>query len=175
MKPLRLFLAPLALLLTGASAVAEFPVFDGSGRHEQPAAWRHPVWRQFHVEQHFQIRITPGNAAMPPSVIEELEEEERVERTETRKPGKCLAISSIAQVHPGDGEELLLFLHDDRIVSATLQKRCNARDFYSGFLIEPNADGAICTGRDILHSRSGDNCKVTRLHELVPTGYRRFP
>ena len=112
---------------------------------------------------------------MPPSVVEEIEEQERVERVESHKFGKCLGITSIAALRPGDGDELLLFLHDDRIISATLEKRCSARDFYSGFYIAGNADGAICVGRDILHSRSGDNCKVRRLQELVPAGFRRFP
>ncbi len=169
----RIFLGALALLSIAAVAGSAAP--DESGAHHSSAGWRSPVWRQFHIEQRLQIRITPGTAALPPAMIEELEEEDRIERPDDRKIGKCLGIGSIAAVRPGDGDELLLFLHDDRIVSATLQKRCNARDFYSGFLIEPNADGAICAGRDILHSRSGDNCKVRRLHELAPAGFRRFP
>lgn len=172
-----MFLAPLALLLDGAAAKsagsrgdAAFPALPGSSPE-----WHGPAWRQVRIEQRFSIRITPGTASMPPAVVEELEEEEHVERGEGRKIGKCLGVSSIAAVRPGDGDELLLFLHDQRVISATLEKRCNARDFYSGFYIARNADEAICTGRDILHSRSGTSCKVRRLHELVPTGYRRFP
>ena len=173
MTRIRIFLAPLALLLIGAA-----PPFDGltaSGNLPSWPGWRSPPWRQVRIEQRFSIRITPGTAAMPPSVVEEIEQEERTVRVEQRKVGKCLAINSIATLEPGDGDELLLFLHDDRIISANLEKRCSARDFYSGFYIVGNADGAICTGRDILHSRSGDNCKVRRLHELVPARYRRFP
>jgi hypothetical protein len=139
------------------------------------ASWRAPVWRQVRIEQRFSIRITPGTASMPPSVVEEIQEEERVEHLEARKIGKCLAINNIAAVRPGDSNELLLFLHDQRIISAMLEKRCSARDFYSGFYLVRNADGAICAGRDILQSRSGANCKLRRLKELVPTGYRRFP
>jgi len=112
---------------------------------------------------------------MPQAMVEELEEEERVERVGQRHIGKCLGINAIVAVRPGDGEELLLFLRDQRIITVTLQKRCNARDFYSGFYVARNADGAICSGRDILQSRSGANCKVRRLNELVPSGYRRFP
>lgn len=173
MTRLRIFIASLALILICGAALAASASQHPIGAIS--AGWRAPAWRQFHIEQHVQIRITPGSATMPSWVIEELEEEERYAPPDPRKAGKCLSIGSIATVRPGDGDELLLFLHDDRIISATLQKRCNARDFYSGFLVEPNADGAICTGRDILHSRSGDNCKLRQLHELGAAGFRRFP
>ncbi len=181
MTRLRIFLAPLAFLLIGAAAAtrAEESIAPGqrasTTMHVPSTGWRAPVWQQVRIEQHFSIRITPGAAVMPPWVVEELEAESRVQPVEDHKIGKCLGISSIAALRPGDGDELLLFLRDDRIISATLEKRCNARDFYSGFYIERNADGAICAGRDTLQSRSGTNCKVRRLHELVPTRYRRFP
>jgi hypothetical protein len=112
---------------------------------------------------------------MPQAMVAELEEEERVERLGQHHIGKCLGINTIAAVRPGDHDELLLFLHDQRIVTVTLQKRCNARDFYSGFYVARSADGAICAGRDILQSRSGAYCKVRRLNELATSGYRRFP
>lgn len=187
MTRLRIFLAPLALLLIGAAAKPESSDASGgagdvgaglsaiSSMPPPRANWRQPVWRQVRIEQHFSIRISPGTATMPAWVIEELEQESRVEGGEDRRIGKCLVISSIAALRPGDGDELLLFLNDDRIIGATLEKRCNARDFYSGFYVERNADGAICAGRDTLQSRSGTNCKVRRLHELVPTASRRFP
>lgn len=177
-----MFLAPLALLLIGAATAAESEGAFVAGRGRPLTAmspplmgWHWPVWRQVRIEQHFSIRITPGTATMPPAVVEKLEEDARVERVEERKIGKCLSANSIAAVRPGDGDELLLFLHDQRIISVTLEKRCSARDFYSGFYIERSVDAAICSGRDILHSRSGANCKVRRMHELVPSRYRRFP
>lgn len=188
MKRLRMFLAPLALLLVGAAVTADPGGAAASGGgspvpavasalHGQPlvADWHPPVWRQVRIEQHSSIRITPGTAAMPPAMVEELEQEERVEHLGQRKFGKCLGINTIAAVQSGDGDELLLFLHDQRIISVKLEKRCSARDFYSGFYIIRHADGAMCTGRDILQSRSGANCKIRRLMELVPSGYRRFP
>lgn len=171
-----MILAPLALLLIGAAPAAQSGDATASrSLWQAQASWLPPVWRQVRIEQRFSIRITPGTASMPPSVVEEIEEEQRVERMAERKIGKCLGINSISQVRAGDGDELLLFLRDQRIISVTLEKRCNARDFYSGFYLVRNADGAICAGRDILQSRSGANCKVRRLNELVPTGYRRFP
>ncbi len=195
-----MFFAPLALLLVGAvaavaseggiasgtkasllsaqpaklanqPALTNWPLAGGT----PPESWKSPAWRQVRIEQRFSIRITPGTATMPQAMVEELEEEERVERVGQHHIGKCLGINAIAAVRPGDGDQLLLFLHDQRIVTVKLQKRCNARDFYSGFYLAENADGAICAGRDILQSRSGANCKVRSLNELVPSGFRRFP
>jgi hypothetical protein len=133
------------------------------------------VWRQVRIEQHLIIRIIPGPATLPPAEVEELEEEQRTVRLAEHKIGKCLAVASIATLEPGDSNELLLFLRDDRVIGATLEKRCSARDFYAGFYVERHPDGAICAGRDTLQSRSGANCKVRRLHELVATSFRRFP
>jgi hypothetical protein len=56
------------------------------------------------------------------------------------------------------------------VVSASLERSCSARDYYSGFYIERNSDGQICVRRDSLLSRSGANCKLTRLRQLVDTG-----
>lgn len=189
MRRHRIFLSQLVLWALGAAGMAQAESSSmgsslpaprqGEVALSQPpvplSAWHPPVFRQVRIEQHFSIRITPGTAAMPPALVEELEESERVDRAEQRRGGKCLGIGSIAAVQPGDGDELLLFLHDQRIISVKLEKRCNARAFYSGFYIARNADGAICPGRDILQSRSGTNCKVRRLNELVRSGYRRFP
>jgi hypothetical protein len=54
------------------------------------------------------------------------------------------------------------------MLSAELEKACRARDFYSGFYVDRNADGQLCVDRDRLHSRSGSDCSVSRLRELVP-------
>jgi hypothetical protein len=171
-----MFLAPLALLLIGAAAAAESA---GSVALTQPdaptASWRAPVWRQVRIEQHVIIRIIPGPVTIPPPEVEEDEEQLRIERQAERKVGKCLAVASIATLEAGDSNELLLFLRDDRVIGATLEKHCSARDFYAGFYVERHPDGAICAGRDSLQSRSGANCKVRRLHELVASRVRRFP
>ena len=53
------------------------------------------------------------------------------------------------------------------MVSATLDKACQGRDYYSGFLVAKNADGMLCTGRDELLSRSGSNCKVSGFRQIV--------
>jgi hypothetical protein len=54
------------------------------------------------------------------------------------------------------------------MVTAELERTCHARDFYSGFYLERNSDGMVCVDRDTLLSRSGTNCKLSRIRQLVP-------
>jgi hypothetical protein len=61
----------------------------------------------------------------------------------------------------------MLYLRDQRIISANLEKACSARDFYSGFYVDQNSDGLLCVDRDKLHSRTGANCEVERMRQLV--------
>ena len=173
----------LVTLSFGAAALAESVTTNspdsarsssGPSPDDPRPDWHLPVWRQVRIMQRFSIRITPGTAAMPPAVVTEVYED-RIVRVVERKIGKCLGIGNIASVRAGDNNQLLLFLHDQRVISAVLEKRCSARDFYSGFYVDRNADGAICVGRDRLQSRSGANCRLKRFNELLPAAYRRFP
>ena len=103
-------------------------------------------------------------------MLVELQQEEIPPRFVERKHGKCVATSGIAAVDSASGNRLLLFLRDSRILSATLDKSCNARDFYSGFYVERSGDGQICVNREKLQSRSGASCKLKALRELVAVG-----
>ena len=57
----------------------------------------------------------------------------------------------------GGDSKLILFMRDQRIVSATLDKTCRARDFYSGFYMARSGDGMLCTNRDTLQSRTASD------------------
>lgn len=81
--------------------------------------------------------------------------------------GKCVPIAGIAGVRPQHGSRLVLFMRDQRLVAADLEKACSARDFYSGFYIERSEDGQLCIERDRLQSRTGTKCEVVRLRHLV--------
>ena len=124
--------------------------------------------RQVRIEQRMIIRITPRSAApAPPDMFVGIPGSDGVPQFTERKIGKCLSIAGISSVRPDRANRLLLFMRDRRVVSAELERSCRARDFYSGFLLERSEDGRICVDRDTLLSRSGMNCKLTRIRELV--------
>ncbi|MDE2596663.1 MAG: hypothetical protein KGL44_07290 [Sphingomonadales bacterium] len=196
MNQLAAMFAPLLLLLPGATAVdaarqAAGPV-AGHGAAEQAGmvpppsavvadpevaeamawsvlydAFRAPVQDQVRIEQRMTIRITPRAPAPMPEMLMDLPRQGISPRFEERNFGRCLPISGIAGVEYGGGNRLVLYLRDQRIVSAELEKACRARDFYSGFYVDRNADGQICVDRDMLHSRAGTNCSVKRLRQLI--------
>ena len=131
--------------------------------------------RQVRIEQHFSIRITPGAPVMPPAMLDEIEQGPPLDRFPPRHMEQCVAIGGIGAVHGAQGNRLLLFMRDQHVVLAALEKACRAEDFYSGFYVARNGDGMLCTDRDTLQSRSGANCRLTGLRELSPRALRRFP
>ena len=122
---------------------------------------------QVRVERRVIIRINPRRAAVAPDLLSALPQGEQSVRFKERKFGKCVQARSIAGVQAQKDNRLLLFLRDRRVLTVSLEKSCRARDFYSGFYIEPNSDGMICTGEDKLHSRSGASCELQKFRQLV--------
>ena len=53
------------------------------------------------------------------------------------------------------------------MITARLEKGCQGREFYSGFIVARNADAQICVGRDRLQSRSGTACQVAGFRQLI--------
>jgi hypothetical protein len=125
---------------------------------------------QVRIEQRVTIRIAPRRRPVQPSMLMDLPSRPLPQRLAERDIGRCLPVSGIAGVQISNDNRLILFMRDRRIVSAALERACNARDFYSGFYVERNSDGQICVRRDSLLSRSGANCKLTRMRQLVQAG-----
>lgn len=125
-----------------------------------------PVQRQVSIEQRFTIRISPRATPMP-TMLDGLPRNGVAPRFAERRMGRCLPVAGIAGVQYRDANRLILYMRDRRIVSATLEKTCNARDFYSGFYVARNSDGMLCTDRDEILSRSGVNCELSSLRQLV--------
>ena len=129
-----------------------------------------PPWHQVRIEQHIIIRIAPGysgpwrDAPPPPPMPQQPDHFRR------RPMPPCMAVAAIAGVRPMEGNRLMLFMRDRRLVGAELARHCSARDFYQGFYVSANGDGLLCAGRDTIHSRSGATCAIAKVHELVPTG-----
>lgn len=165
--------AGLAPLGDGPSGGADLP---GTFAETARALREAPAARQVRIEQRLIIRISPGGPPRDPRDPRDIRRSlfadmptrsPAVPRFAERKMNQCLQVGAIAGVQPDGPSRLMLFMRDQRIVSAALEKSCNARDFYSGFLVERSTDGMICAGRDRLLSRSGSNCSLGKLRQLV--------
>jgi hypothetical protein len=177
-------LAPLALLFPGsAESPPPEPVDASVTQYSTPIVLRadaaeYDTWRelarsfrnqsqnQVRIEQRVTIRVIPRSspqvnmlAALPNGAVSDAFVE--------KKMGKCVQIAGIAGVQANGASNLILFMRDQRMVSAALERTCRARDFYSGFYLERSSDGKLCVDRDTLLSRNGANCKLTRIRQLV--------
>lgn len=128
-------------------------------------AFRAAPAQQVRIEQRMIIRITPFAATR--EMLAALPQAPLATRFRERKVGKCVAIAGIAGVQIGGDDRLMLFMRDQRMIGASLEKACRARDFYSGFYLERSGDGQLCVDRDMIHSRSGASCSLSRLRQLV--------
>ena len=174
MNPLPAFLAPAALLVSGTAtveAVRERPAPLPIEALAAPAAPEVPVVHQVRIEQQVTIRIAPRQQVLRPQLFTPFPDEDGGEpRFIERKMGRCVPLAGIAGVQDGGRNRLILYLRDRRIVSATLEKACRARDFYSGFYVAKNDDGMLCVERDQLQSRAGANCQLSAIRQLIEVG-----
>lgn len=130
--------------------------------------------RQVRIEQRVIIRVSPGflGRGGPPlrdprrGLFSEFAERSGPRFIE-RRTAQCVPVAGIAAVQADGPSRLILFMRDQRLISAALEKGCNARDFYSGFMIERTSDGMICAARDTLRSRTGANCGLGKLRQMI--------
>jgi hypothetical protein len=189
MNALVAILSPLALLLPAVAGQLPASPDDGTvheaaartdlpqGFNSLPAepfevfqeARRPQELGQVRIEQRVIIRISPSSPASREQMMTDFRSESTSRTTyQQHKLKGCIAIAGIAAVQPEIAQNrLLLFMRDRRILSAELERACNARDYYSGFYIERNEDGQLCPRRDLLQSRAGASCKVAQLNRLV--------
>lgn len=163
LRALRAARAPLALLAGIVSLVPLAALAEGLGV-SLPLPVAEAPWQQVRILERFSIRISPG-APLPPPMVFELQQDSP--RITERRIAKCLAVGQVATVRVTRDNRLLLFMRDQRIVAAELEKACRASEYYSGFYMARSADGQLCVDRDVLQSRSGASCKVRRWRELV--------
>jgi hypothetical protein len=189
MHPTIHLLAPLLVLLPAAGTVepAPLPVSEREvtirltvaggpiSRPESPSvlpiqpladAARIDLPQQVSIEQRVTIRVSPRQAPMP-AMMFEADSGSSGARFIERKYGKCLPMSGIVGVQPVSGRKLLLIMRDERMFTAELEKGCQARDFYSGFLVAKSSDGMICKERDKLRARSGATCEVNGFRQII--------
>ncbi|MGH6631272.1 MAG: hypothetical protein ACREB3_16210 [Burkholderiales bacterium] len=166
MSSFLVFIAPLAF-------AAAAPQPEPAAEAEDPPVWIAifdafvaPIAEQVRIEQRVVVRVAPRLPVR--EMLADIPAGPRAARLKERKVGKCLAMGGIAGVQIDREEDrLLLFMRDQRLIGASLEKACAARDFYSGFYVERSGDGKLCVDRDMLHARSGASCSVSRLRQLV--------
>jgi hypothetical protein len=151
----------------GLTATLSFP-----NQSRFPEAQDDPA-QQVRIEQSITVRIAPrGPGRMDPRItaFEDYQARDSRPRLVEKKMAKCVPVQGVAGVQISPGNKLVLYLHDSRIVSAGLDKGCNARDFYSGFYVARSADGMMCSGRDKLQARNGASCKLGKMKQIVAAG-----
>lgn len=128
---------------------------------------------QVRIEQTLRVRISPQRVSQTtqarPDMLVGVPQRAIGSSFDERRIGRCLSINSISGVQPNGGNDLILYLRDRRMVRAQLERSCRSRDFYSGFYVA-GGDGRLCVDRDMLQSRSGSNCKLAEIRQLVETG-----
>lgn len=129
--------------------------------------WRADEQMQVRIEQRVIIRIAPSSPAVREEMLARLPRREMTAQFHEVKDDRCLPINIIAGVAPVQSNRLLLFMRDHRVLSASLDRACEAQAFYSGFYVERSEDGMICSGRDLIRSRAGTSCEVAQFNRLV--------
>lgn len=125
---------------------------------------------QVRIEQRVMIRVAPAPSAVRQDMLAQSLRSAPSRRLVEGRKEKCVPLQGIAGVETGSGNRLVLFLRDRRMLSVNLDKSCRARDFYSGFYVEPRKDGRLCVDRDKLQSRTGARCEVEAMRQLVLAG-----
>jgi hypothetical protein len=168
----------LFALLAGLPAPAAAAESENSGmveriEIEEVRSDRAPIFAQMTIEQRVIIRVP----MIRPPVPEELrgrmvERTGRDEDAETwswveHKGPKCIGLGELRAASVTSARGVDLMLRDRRRMRALLGRDCRPADLYSGFYIQPHADGDLCAGRDRVLARSGANCEITGLKRLV--------
>lgn len=181
MKRLFLFLSCLALCvpiavvhfpLHAQEAYAPAPVLGLDPMGQDPFrvlqnARRDDVLGQVRVERRIIIRIAPSDEATRTTLMAELPRRQMEANFEEVDHPDCITVASIIGMRPTHDNRLLLFTRDRQILTASLDSKCSARSFYSGFYVERSEDGRLCSRRDQLQSRAGSSCEVSGFTRLV--------
>lgn len=142
-------------LLVAATSIAPIP--DPAPAGERTSS--HVEIAQMMIQQRIIIRVPAMNAPPAPP--------RPIKWKEVKGP-KCVPLNQLAGAAITQNDSVDIFLRGGTRLRAILDDDCPALDYYSGFYIRPTADGQVCQKRDMLHTRSGGQCRVERFRMLVP-------
>jgi hypothetical protein len=112
---------------------------------------------QLTIRQRIVIRVPAAPAPPPPM--------QRLRWKEKGGP-KCIPMESLAAAAIYKADTVDLMLRGGKRLRALLDDDCPALDFYRGFYLTPNSDGKVCAGRDLIRSRMGGQCPITKFKTL---------
>ncbi|EQA98131.1 hypothetical protein FHS51_000146 [Sphingobium wenxiniae] len=120
-------------------------------------------WAQLTIERRVIIRVPMAGKGRAPAPLAP----QAKDASREKKGPRCIALRSIrsASIVVANGVDLTLA--DSHRYRARLERGCNATSFYSGFYVEPDEDGSLCSGRDELQARSGLSCGIDSFKRLV--------
>lgn len=120
-------------------------------------------WAQLEIERRVIIRVPMSRKGRAPARVRP----DVQSNWKEKKGPRCIALRSIrsASIIVANGVDLLLA--DNHRYRAKLRRGCNSLGFYSGFYVEPDDDGSLCSGRDELQARSGLSCEIESFRRLV--------
>lgn len=183
MKRLFLFLACIALLLPVTLAHLPARAQDGRGALPPVAlgldaiapenlrpldrARQSGEQHQVRIERRVIVRIAPRASSGRQNLVADLPVRQRGEDVREVPHADCVPLSEIAGAQPGGDNRLIIYTRKREVLSAELERKCDADAFYSGFYVERSEDGKICAGRDDLLSRAGASCGVRGFTKLV--------
>lgn len=84
-----------------------------------------------------------------------------------KKGPKCIPVAAIRRAMMSGEEQVDFLLASRARIRAKLDKDCPALDFYGSFYLQPE-DDRLCARRDVIHSRMGGSCEITKFRQLVP-------
>ena len=146
-------------LLVAATSVASASVPAIAAGADESRSTTEIQITQMMIQQRIIIRV-PAMAPHPtPS--------RPVKWKEVKGP-KCVSLNQLAGAAITQNDSVDLFMRGGTRLRARLDDDCPALDYYSGFYIRPTDDGQVCQKRDMLHTRSGGQCRVERFRTLVP-------
>jgi hypothetical protein len=142
--------AAYALLTAAASAGGV------TGADPEPVVLASVLLAQIRIQRSTIVRIPP---APPPP---------RVMKWKEKGAPNCIRFSQMAGALVSSPTTIDLIVRGGTRYRVKLEKSCQAIDFYSGFYVKQTKDGQVCEERDMIHSRSGGECGISKFKTLVP-------
>lgn len=92
-------------------------------------------------------------------------------RWDEEKGPKCLPAAAIAGAMMSSPDSIDILLRNRQRMRAKLDDDCDGLDFYGALYLQTD-DGKFCAKRDVIHSRMGGTCRISKFRTLVPRGDR---